>query len=304
MNKLNIDFAFEGFRIIRQKPSAILFWGIILLIFNGGSMYALAALAGDALTGFDPQSSDPQAILSLYAKMAPAYAIIMPLAILQHAILSCAVYRGVLGETNSSFGWLRFGGAELRQILLMIIFFFLFIALYIGVVLAATIVGGLVAFALGLVSQNLAFVGIVVGVLVAIGAIFLIMTRLSLFGVQSFDQKKINLFGSWKLTAGNGWALFWGYVIMAIMILLVYLLCMVIFTVVAIVMSGGNFAAMQPIFSGNLNVDMFLQPLYIAYMLVLNLLVMPLMMALSLGAPAAAYKQLIGSTKAKVENVF
>ena len=121
---------------------------------------------------------------------------------------------------------------------------------------------------------------------------------------MAFDQKKINLFGSWTLTAGNGWVLFWGYVIMAVMMVLVYLLCMVVFSVIAILASGGNVAVMEPIFSGIFTVDMFTQPLYIAYILVLNLLIMPLVMALSLGAPAAAYKHLVGTTKAKVETIF
>ncbi|MEI9902796.1 MAG: hypothetical protein WDN06_01545 [Asticcacaulis sp.] len=43
---LNIDFAFEGFRVIRARPQLIPIWGLVLLVFYAGFFYLMATMMG------------------------------------------------------------------------------------------------------------------------------------------------------------------------------------------------------------------------------------------------------------------
>lgn len=308
--KLNIDFAFEGFRIIRQKPSLILFWGAVLLFINLISTAALITFAGPSMQALSdmqtaPPSNDPAQALALMQNLIPIYAVAIPFGIMMQAVLSCAVYRCVLGDKNAGFGFLRLGGAEFLQIGLYILFFLLMIPVVLASIVAGGIVGVVLSAVLGLLSPALAAVGVFAGVILAYGVMFWLMIRLSLAPVQTFDQKKLNLFGSWKLTGGNAWTLFFGYLIMIVMILLVLILCLGIFSAVVIGVSGGDFNAMSQVFGSPMaSWEDFSNPIVIVYLLVMNLIVSPLILALSTGAPAAAYKQLVGFTSGDADKVF
>ncbi len=305
---LSIDFAFEGFRIIRQRPWLILFWGVILLIGNAAVITTLISMAGPALASLQSpgNSADPAASLAALQHLLPAYGVILPLALLLQSILSCAIFRAVLEKSSSSFGYVRLGGDEIRLIVLYICFIFVMIGAEIVCIGAGAIAGALLGLLLGMVSKTLAGIGMFLGIAAGVIALIWVVLRLSLFAVQSFDQKKINLFGSWKLTEGHGWTLFGGYVVSFVMILLVYLLCLVIFGAIVVGFSGGNFAAMSPVFGkGMTSMTAFLSPVMITYTILMNLFVSPLIMAISVGAPAAAYKALSGSvSKSQIENTF
>ena len=305
---LSIDFAFEGFRIIRQRPWLILFWGVLLLVGNGAVMLVLINMAGPALASLQNpgNSADPSASLAALQQLLPAYGVILPLAILLQSVLSCAIFRAVLEKPSSRFGYVRLGGDEIRLILLYICFVFVMIGAEIVCVGAGAIAGALLGVVLGMVSQTLAAVGMFVGISAGVIALIWVVLRLSLFAVQSFDQKKINLFGSWKLTKGHGWTLFGGYVVSFVMVLLVYLLCLIIFGAIVVGFNGGNFAAMTPVFGkGMTSMAAFMSPVMITYTILMNLFVSPLILAIMVGAPAAAYKALSGTVlKSQIENTF
>ncbi|EGF90326.1 putative membrane protein [Asticcacaulis biprosthecium C19] len=309
MSKLNIDFAFEGFRIIRERPWLIPVWGVVLLIFSFASTAALIQFAGPALAELEAMSanpsSDPAQAMAVFGPIGQIYAVAMPLGLLVQAVIACAVYRSVLQPSASSFGFLRLGTAELLQIGLYIVLALMFLAAFLASLLAGVVVGGILSVVLGLIALPLAFIGVVVGVVLAYGGVIWIMIRFSLAGVQSFAEKKFNPFGSWELTKGNSWTLFGGYLIMSIMVLLVCGLCVTIYAIVVVALSGGNFSALSPIFDGGLTSwEAFTDPLMLSYLVVMNLLVSPLAVALMTGGPAGAYKQLAGTTKAKAESVF
>ena len=305
MSKLSTDFAFEGFRLIRERPIAILIWGLVLLVFNGSGMYIASTMIAPAMADFTPGTTDPTAVLALYAKIAPAYGIILPLSMVQNTILSCAIFRCALGAKDTSLAGLRLGIAELRQLLVTILFGIVFLGIYLGSIIGGFLIGMLFGSIFGLISPALATVGVVIGFLAALGVFLWFMARLSLAQVQSFDTKRINLFGSWRLTAGHTGELIVGYAIMFVMMLLVAVLCLVILAVGLVAVNGGNLPAlMQFVQSVSRGTAGFDNPNMIAYALVLNLIVMPLLVALSTGAPAAAYVALAGTSRKSAESVF
>ena len=306
----SFDFAFEGFRIIRSKPYAVLAWGLLLLVGNAAALYVLTAMAGPALqamqqmqnAGGEPGADEVQAMLKLFPPILAGYGVAIPIQLIANAFTNCAAYRAVLGKDDKGPAWLGFGIAELRQIAVAILFSLLMFAGLFAVILAASIVAGVLAAFVGAAAAGLGVVAVVVAFFVM--AVFAL--RLSLCGVQTFDEGRVNLFGSWKLTEGRFWWLAAGYLFTGVMVLLVYALCFAIFAAFAAVASHGDLKVLEPIFKNNgLSMDMFRKPVMIAYLAVAYGLVAPLVVALTTGAPSAAYRALRGDrSPVRLENVF
>lgn len=290
---LSMDFAFEGFRIIRERPKLIPFWGLVLLIGNGIITFLMVAIAGPA---FEHMSTvvpgvDPQTLVPIYTTLAKAYGAVLPISLVLQSLVSCAVYRAVWGKADDRFGYLRFGVDEVRQIAVTILFFMVYVALVFVDCFVAGMIGGL----MGAAGQSAALLIAMVGLL----AVCVIMLRLSLCTVQSFDRKGIDVFGSWKLTQKQGWALFGGYVVMLVMVLFVVALCIAFYGAVTVAISGGTFATVsQWLLAPDMSSPQaYFRPYMIGWVIVANLLVAPLVVALMSGAQAAAYRTLAGQTQ-------
>lgn len=307
----SINFAYEGFRIIRSKPYAVLAWGLFLLIGNGLALYALVSLAGpslQALQQMQPAQQGPatmaqaEAMMKLFPAIMGGYGIAIPIQLVANAFVSCAVYRAVFEKEDKGVAWLGFGAPELRQIAVAVLFTLLMFVALIAAVFAATLVASLMAYAAGSAGAVLGTLAVFAAMLVVAG----IAVRLSFCGVQTFDENSINLFGSWKLTEGRFWWLTGGYLLTGLMVLLVYALCFAIFAAFAAVAGHGDIKVLDPIIHSNgLSMDMFRQPVTLAYLAVSYGLVAPLAQALMTGAPASAYRGLKGVRPAtRPEQVF
>jgi len=303
--KLNVDFAFEGFRIVRERPQVVLCWGLLMLIGNGLAMYAFMQIAGDALAqmqamAFHP-SSDPAQVMAVYQRVLPGYAVLLPVTVFINAIVSCAIFRVSLRDEAPGFGGILFGADELRQLGVMVLWWLA----YMGVTLICALVGGILVAIIGVAlgSAGVAF-GTILLVIIILGVILTFVLRLSLCGVQTFDERKINLFGSWAVTKPKWGTLLGGYLIALVMAMLVYGLCMAIFAFIIAAVNGGNVGALSPLSGPQaMGADLFHTPVGLAYVVVFYGIVQPLMVAITVGATAAAYKQLRGMSEG-VEKVF
>ena len=302
---LTVDFAFEGFRIIRQRPWLILFWGGILLLEHVASMVILFYVSGPQLLDLIHQIptlvSDPKTFktfMQYYGQLDPGIWLMMPIGLLVRAVVVCAIYRSVLDDSKAGFGFVRLGWPELRQVLMIIGFFFITFATEMVCLLAGGIVGGILGFLLNLLAKPLIVVGVVVGIFAGICVFLWILLRLSLLYVQSFDQNRFNFFGSWSLTKGYGLTLLVGYIIAFLMAMIVGILCVCIFGIGALAVFGGNIAALAASFNVEKAslLSILLNPLVISYLLFTSLIVAPLTFTLVTGATAAAYKALKGKT--------
>ena len=140
------DTAFEGFRIIRDRPGLILAWTgfyllsllamiLILLVPNFGTLAAVEA------TGVQRGYSE------ILARYGPSALLVAVLAMAMLITLVTAIYRTVLNPEDKGFAHLKVGADELRMFLvsLLVIFIFAIASGLYGavVVIAANASGGL-----------------------------------------------------------------------------------------------------------------------------------------------------------------
>jgi hypothetical protein len=296
-----VTAAFEGFRIIRRRPVLMLFWGALILIGNALAFGAIIYWGGDALMSLfsagPALEDDPQLMLSIMADLAGPYVLMLLIMIFGQAILNCAVFRAVDEAPQTSFGYLRLGRDEWRLILLSILFFLLSM----GVNIASSLVGMFIGLPLGLLMGEDS--GKLMAKLISLALYFYVLIRLSLCFVQSYDEQKINLFGSWGLTKGNVLNLIGVYIVAGVMAILVGALCIVIFALIAALAMGGNFEALLSLSETStpeevMNALLALRPVLILYLLFGSVVIAPLLTAISSGTPAAIYKALKTSDNA------
>lgn len=232
------EAAFEGFRVARRQPLAIVFWALAYLVLSvvifalfGGTLATLMATA----EGLESGQPDPQELQALSQGFMSFFGLLSPLLLVFSAVLSTAVARSVLHPEQKAFGYLRLGMDELRVL---------------AVSLILTVVTGAVAFLLGtlvgvvasLAGTANAGLGIVAGVVLGAGAaaVFIwICVRLSLAIPQTLAEKRIAPFESFGLTKGRVMPLLGVGIIAFIMSLLVSTLGTIIAMPVTLATGGG-----------------------------------------------------------------
>lgn len=231
------EAAFEGFRVVRRNPLAIVFWALAYILFFaaffalfGGSLATLMATT-ETLEGSQPSPQDIEALGRTYMGF---MGLAMPLALVLGAVLNAAVARSVLSPDDKAFGSMRLGADELRVLAVSLIVGIVVGAVAMVLFLAVGIVGTLVA-------QSNQGLGILVGVLMGLAAAVLVcwlMIRLSLAVPATVAEKRIAPFASFALTKGKALPILGMAIIAAIMSILVSLLGTIIALPITM-MTGG-----------------------------------------------------------------
>jgi hypothetical protein len=233
------EAAFEGFRVVRRHPLAIVFWALAYAIFFvafvglfAGPLATVMATT-EALEGAQPS---PQELQLLMQSWSGFVALGLPLSLLLTAVLNTAVARSVLRPGEKAWGYLRLGSDELR---VLAVTFLLGIVLFAATFLLFIVVG----VAAGIASQAGTGLGILVGVLLGLGAaaaLIWLAVRLSLAVPITFHEKRIALFDSFGLTKGRTLPLLGMAVIAIIMSFLVSILGTIIALPVTLATGGLN----------------------------------------------------------------
>ncbi len=222
------DAAFEGFRLTRERPRAVLAWALCYLLFT----YLISAIADVTLgpqskallADLQHASADPAAFWPAAQKMAPFFLAGLPLNLAFQAIFTCAVYRAILRPQEASRGYLRLGFDELRMMALnliltviwmVVIFAFLLVFLFSAAVAGAA--NGPVTILIGDIATVAAFC--------AGGTIVI---RLSLAGPMTFADRRLQVFGSWSKSKGVFWRLAGAFVLSLILAVIVLLLMLLV----------------------------------------------------------------------------
>lgn len=277
--------AFEGFRIIRDRPGLILAWSgfyllslvlmiLILLLPNLGGL--AAAEIGGGERGFD----------QLLARYGAPILIVFPLAMVMITMLVTAVYRAVLRPDDSRFAYLRLGGDEFRVFgvsLIVLLFFTLVSAVYgLGIVYLTNIAGPF--------HELVTFVG-------SFGALALIVwlaVKMSLAGVMTFAERGVRLRAAWRLADGHFWRLLATVALTAVFALIVVTLSFSLSFVLAKLLGGFSLLGelehprlgkITPGFALALLGQLLLQ-------LTIQTLLIVLVLVIFYGPPAAAYRTL------------
>jgi hypothetical protein len=287
------DVAFSGIRFVRERPRTVAIWAgaqLLISLVLGALIVAIMGPSLVQLQGFGRQQpTDPAQAMAVLSRVLPMLALALPVGLIINGVVYATVDRAALRPGEEGMGYIRFGGDELRQMLLMLLWFVVFIAAEIGgllVVLVPTMI-------LTLISKPLAALGILFGLAVLAAFVYGIV-RLSLSSAMTFDKQRVELFGSWTLTKGQFWKMLGAYLLVLGLALVITILVGIISTAVAAVLGGiGGMAAM---FTPNVaSIGAFFAPATLAVM-VIRALVTPLYWALFLMPPAQIYRHLSGAS--------
>jgi hypothetical protein len=245
------DAAFTGFRVIRRNPGVLIAWALFHLITMAAFAWLMFARFGDVFSHLQAVSQihgalAPAEATNLLRPLLPLYAILLPLGLIVGSIMVAAANRSVLRPRESGLGYLRLGMDEIRQLVLVIAFAIL------GLIFEAALVAvsvGVVVGAKALLAKAPSaphFIPYVLGVAVFLIGLITAEVRLSLASAQTFATRKLNLFGSWKLTAGQFWPILATYILMLFVLIVVAIVVAVLVAVLAM-LAGGVFslAALQ-----------------------------------------------------------
>lgn len=217
------ESAFEGFRLARRAPFAVMAWSlayaaffIVSFIVAGRSLIHVLSLA-EQVQGGEPS-------VEQFSELGRAYGLLglvmTPLSMLFGAVLAAAVARAVITPQDRRFGYLRLGRDELRV---------LAVTIAIGLLVTAVMVTGM-AVVLGLAGAAGAMglpVLVLPALLIGLGVVAFgvwLGVRLSLAVPISFAEKRIAVFDSFAVTRGRFWPLLGMAVLAGVMAILVSLL--------------------------------------------------------------------------------
>jgi len=197
-----------GFRLIKERPGAMLIWTIIQLAMTIGTSFWMGALVQglfDALLSGDSVQS-VQLSFALQSMLVGLAGLIVS------TILYAAVQRAIIRPTEGGPGWLRLGMDEIRFFLLLLLYTIIFgaafvvVGVLVGLFFAGAGAGGL---------QIMQIVTIVLGFL----AVSYFGTRLSLTFPLTLKDGAFAIGEGWSLSNGRFWALYGAYLIIFLILL-------------------------------------------------------------------------------------
>lgn len=287
------DVAFAGIRFVRERPRTIAVWaGVQILLSLVIGALVVATLGPDLaqFQGFGRQTPpNPAQALATLSRLAPIFAIALPLALIVYGVIYATVARAVLQPGEEGLAYIRFGGDEFRQMLLIL--------LWAIIALAAEVVSFIVVLVptliLTAISKPMGALGILVGLAVFVGWVYCIV-RLSLSSAMTFDKKRVELFGSWALTKGHFWKMLGAYLLVVVLALVIAILVGIISAAVAAVLGG--IGGMTAVLTRNVaTIGQFFAPATLAVTLI-KAIVAPLYWALFMMPPAEIYRHLSGAS--------
>ncbi len=298
------DVALTGFRVVRERPKTVAIWAVIQLVVSTAFTLGMVSWVGPALTSLNAlngaQARNPSATLALFGQLAPFYLVTLVLSLAFYSILYAAMNRVVLRPAEEGFGYLRLGADELRQLGLFGLIFVMAIGAYIAFFIVLIVVLIPVSMILGGAQNTGASVMAgLLAVLIGIGAFcawIYLWVRLSLASPMTFVTRRVDLFGSWRLTRGQFWPLFGTYAVAVILAVIVSLLTTVVSMAVGALFGGvgGLGALFRPDMS---SLGVYLTPARIAG-LVIGAVSSALVWPVLLTPAAAIYRSLTGDSDA------
>ena len=297
------DVALTGFRIVRERPRVLAIWIVVQIVIQLAMTVAMIQLAGPALSRFafggTPPSRDPAQAMAILQQLGPFYLLILVFSLVFYPIVFSTMNRAVLRPEEEGFGYIRFGADELRQIGLFLLIFVLGIGVYIAFIIAMVVVFAAVGAVVGLratASGTAASmgVGIIAAVLLIAGWIYL-WVRLSLASPLTFASRRVDLFGSWRLTRGRFWPMFGAYLVATILAIVVSLLTFIISSAISAVVGGGVGGLASVMHPDMSSLSAYLTPARIVQVLV-NGVSTALVWPVLLTPAAAIYKSLPEAT--------
>lgn len=286
--------AFTGFRLIQGRPHIVLWWALLMFVQSIVNGSVMVVLAGPALAQMESASleQDPAVAAGLMAQVAPGLLVATVLSLIVYSIFYAATYRAVLRPQDDRAGYLRFGGDELRQFGAALLVGLVIFGVYAGIVLIGAVLISLVSMG----NKDAAMVALAPLIAAAVIAVLFCAVRLSLTNVAAFDNGRISLGASWRLTRGRFWSILGAYILAAVFAVIVYLLGLIIFSALAAILGGGLGAVRSAFNPDTASLAGYFKPLTVAYLAFCALL-WPLGATLVFGPAATIYEALVPQSR-------
>lgn len=229
------DAAFEGFRLVRRNPLALVAWTLLYAVLTLTALFSMSSVVGQ-LEGWSAQAEAMDAVET--PSLAQVWALVgdfgaimaqvvwlLPISLLVGAMLAAAVSRGVLKPSGGRFGYLRLGMDELR---VLVVTFVLGLVMSLVALVAFGAVGVVIAVAKTAGGSGVAAIAGLIGVLAVICLFIWLSVRLCLAVPITVAEGRFAFFDSFKLTKGRFWPLLGMAIIAVVMVLLVELLSSIV----------------------------------------------------------------------------
>lgn len=205
-----------AFRVIRERPGAVVVWGVVWLI--GVILLALLiGLLGGALGAGAPGMGGYQRGGGFYIAILLFY---LGLFLLM-AILMNAVFRTVLRPEQWRFFSLRLGMDEWRMFGLILLVVVCSVVIGFVVQLLLTLLALVVRMAAG-DNELVAGIGGIILLLAYLSGLIWVSVRISLMYPLTFYRRAMTLDEAWSLTRGRFWPLFAAYLVIAVLLIVVF----------------------------------------------------------------------------------
>lgn len=218
------EAAFEGFRVVRRKPLAVVFWALAYMAMMGTGF----ALAGGSIAGLvaamesleKSGTATPEEMAAVWNGYMPLIALVMTGSLVFGAVLYAAVVRSVIRPEESAFGYMRIGMDEVRVLVVSLaltvlyLVFMIVVGIVMGILVALTTQTGIPALW-------------ILVVLAALGAVVLLVwlaARFSLAVPITVAERRIAIFDSFAMTRNHAWPIVGMAIIAAVMSIVVGLL--------------------------------------------------------------------------------
>ncbi|KQY34382.1 hypothetical protein ASD38_21835 [Caulobacter sp. Root487D2Y] len=300
------EAAFAGFRLIRREPRTIAIWAVFNL---AAGMALTAAMIQSGFGRFMGESKAGTMSPEIMVGFLIGEGVAIVGTILIASIMGAAVYRAILRPTEAPLTRLRFGGDELRLILLSVIVSLLFAVLSLALFIPVAILGVAIGSGFGHGESVGATAGVVLVtllgyLLVLIGLVYFAV-RLSLAGVMTFAERRLRVFESWRLTKGRFWPLLGAYGLAVALMIPIYLVMTTLYFGVSVAFAGGDFSrAASEVFQPDMTtLAAYFSPARIAY-LVFGGAVGGVLTAVTYAPAAAVYRDIAETRPENQAEVF
>ncbi len=236
------DAAFEGFRLVRRNPMAVVAWAVLYAVLTLVALFAMSRAIdpmiawqaqAEAMEAGTPTPAEMGEMLQAFGLILLSVAWLLPVAMVVGAMLSAAVARGVLDPKAGGFGYLRLGADEFRVLVVTLVLSLLMTALAVVVFLAVGVIAG-VAAATG---EGWGWLVGAIAILAGLCLIIWLSVRLSLAVPITVSEKRMAFFDSFALTRGRFWPLLGMAIIAVVMVLIISFLSSIV-TMPLSLMSG------------------------------------------------------------------
>lgn len=295
------DVALNGFRLVWQRPRAVLYWAALSFAFALGMNVFVTLSAGTAFEklfemGFQPKG-DPTVMLALVRQVLPTYLVVIAAALVLYAVLAAAMNRAVLRPADAAFGYLRLSADELRQLGLLAALAGLGLVGYIALVMVCALLASLLGLAAGAAGATALVIALLF--VASIVALAFFGVRVSLASPHTFATGRIDILGAWRMTEGRFWLLFGTYAMALALNMVVLVLSTAIALLASMIVSGG-LGGPQGAAAGDMSsLAVTLSPARLVY-LVIAAVGTALSWPIRMTPPAVIYRALTGDTTSRI----